>query len=270
MQTAIQAAGHPGAQQGAGVFIKPSTTQEIDFYQQLIFRESPLLEAVPQFMGTLTAEDHQPLAVMEDLCAGFQSPSVLDIKLGSCLWDESATPEKVKRLQEVSRATTSGSLGFRIAGMSVIQPNGTRKFYGKQFGRDCNDQTVGKHLEEFWPRLQDANSGHSEIIELACMRISEILELLQQEPIESHSMSLLLVYEGDEHELRRKLDGLGEDPPPTMSGDEDSGSEENEQEWVYRACLIDFAHTKLAATPDMDACRGLAELRRSLEGLIRA
>lgn len=270
MQSAIQAAGHPGAQQGEGLFIKPSSGQEIEFYQQLILAESPLLEAVPQFMGTLTAENQQPLAVMEDLCAGFTSPSVLDIKLGSCLWDESADPDKVKRLQVVSQSTTSGSLAFRIAGMSVVLPNGTRKAFGKQFGRECTAETVAAHLAQFWPSLQDPNSCQMDVVELLCMRITEILDLLQHSFIESHSMSLLVVYEGDTRELQRKLDGLGEDPPPQVapmgSSSEDEDDDER-SECVYRACLIDFAHTKQASSVDKDACRGLSELRRCLQTL---
>ncbi|KAI9836591.1 MAG: hypothetical protein M1819_001223 [Sarea resinae] len=57
--------------------------------------------------------------VLANATAGFKHPNVLDVKLGARLWDDDAPPEKRARLDQVSKETTSGSLGFRIAGMKI-------------------------------------------------------------------------------------------------------------------------------------------------------
>ncbi|KAI9713021.1 MAG: hypothetical protein M1820_001006 [Bogoriella megaspora] len=57
--------------------------------------------------------------VLENIAAGFKRPNILDIKLGARLWADDAPPEKRARLDKVATDTTSGSLGFRIAGMRV-------------------------------------------------------------------------------------------------------------------------------------------------------
>lgn len=59
--------------------------------------------------------------VLENVAAGFRQPNILDIKLGSVLWDEDAPPAKRARLDKVAAETTSKALGLRIAGMRVWQ-----------------------------------------------------------------------------------------------------------------------------------------------------
>jgi 1D-myo-inositol-tetrakisphosphate 5-kinase/inositol-polyphosphate multikinase len=74
---------------------------------------------------------HQPLRLMglplrttthlvlANAAAGLARPSVLDVKLGTRLWAPDAPEPKRARLDAVAAASTSGSLGFRIAGMRV-------------------------------------------------------------------------------------------------------------------------------------------------------
>ncbi|KAI9883503.1 MAG: hypothetical protein M1823_004720 [Watsoniomyces obsoletus] len=57
--------------------------------------------------------------VLENITAGFIRPNILDVKLGSQLWDHLASLEKRNRLDKVAAETTSASLGFRVAGMKV-------------------------------------------------------------------------------------------------------------------------------------------------------
>ena len=57
--------------------------------------------------------------VLEDVATHFQRPNILDLKLGTRLWDDDAPPEKRARLDKVASQTTSKSLGFRISGMRV-------------------------------------------------------------------------------------------------------------------------------------------------------
>lgn len=61
--------------------------------------------------------------VLENITAGFVRPNILDIKLGKRLWADDAAPAKRAKLDQVASETTSGSLGFRVAGMKVWQPD---------------------------------------------------------------------------------------------------------------------------------------------------
>ncbi|EXJ78568.1 hypothetical protein A1O1_08969 [Capronia coronata CBS 617.96] len=60
--------------------------------------------------------------VLENVAGGFKRPNVLDVKLGARLWDDDAPLAKRRRLDEVAERTTSGNLGFRVAGMKMWCP----------------------------------------------------------------------------------------------------------------------------------------------------
>lgn len=51
---------------------------------------------------------------------GFTKPCILDLKMGSLLYDQEATEEKRKRMINHSLTTTSSSLGLRFSGLKVI------------------------------------------------------------------------------------------------------------------------------------------------------
>lgn len=62
----------------------------------------------------------KPYIVLENILYGYNYPSVIDIKLGKLLTDDTVSNEKRQRLAKVSKDTTSGSLGFRICGMKTF------------------------------------------------------------------------------------------------------------------------------------------------------
>ncbi|KAI9682987.1 MAG: hypothetical protein M1822_006180 [Bathelium mastoideum] len=78
---------------------------------------APARSAGPALKGNALETDMA--VVLENIAAGCLRPNILDIKLGARLWADDAPAEKRARLDEVAAATTSGSLGFRIAGMRV-------------------------------------------------------------------------------------------------------------------------------------------------------
>ena len=57
--------------------------------------------------------------VLENLAHGFQKPNILDVKLGTVLYDEEATPEKRERMESKARYTTSEEVGIRLTGFQV-------------------------------------------------------------------------------------------------------------------------------------------------------
>jgi inositol-polyphosphate multikinase len=57
--------------------------------------------------------------VLENLGFAFSKPNILDIKLGTVLYDLSATPEKRDRMENTARMTTSLETGVRLTGFQV-------------------------------------------------------------------------------------------------------------------------------------------------------
>ena len=57
--------------------------------------------------------------VLENLSFSFLKPNILDIKLGTVLYDESASPEKVARMKKTAQETTSSETGVRLTGFQV-------------------------------------------------------------------------------------------------------------------------------------------------------
>lgn len=134
-----QVAGHDGVQSfvnkdGLKLVFKPCLPSEITFYQSVksaassTASDSPLhrlLDYMPKFEGAQDkapdVEGRKEMAgiLLEDLTGGFEKPNVLDVKLGTQLWDEQANAEKRARMDETSRKTTSGTTGVRLTGWRV-------------------------------------------------------------------------------------------------------------------------------------------------------
>lgn len=57
--------------------------------------------------------------VLENLSHTFSKPNILDIKLGTVLYDESASEEKRARMLKTARETTSLETGIRLTGFQV-------------------------------------------------------------------------------------------------------------------------------------------------------
>ncbi|KAI0044117.1 SAICAR synthase-like protein [Auriscalpium vulgare] len=155
---ANQVGGHAGVQTTAdgSLLIKPALALEHAFYQTLAADETlaPLRRWVPRFLGTLRLEGQQSASgdgllavpglketereslVLENLSHRFAKPNILDVKLGTVLYDEDAPPDKKARMINTARNTTSLETGIRLTGFQVYdnatsQPVVTPKSYGK-------------------------------------------------------------------------------------------------------------------------------------------
>ena len=142
------------------LLIKPALAHEVDFYQHLnsepVF--AALRPYIPKFYGTLRLEGKveggnletlrkapkegkdkcllawetgQGIArvfmkaihsiVLENLAIKFLKPNILDIKLGTRLYDDEASEEKRARMEKAAAATTSLTTGIRLTGFQVSQ-----------------------------------------------------------------------------------------------------------------------------------------------------
>lgn len=156
--------------------------------------------------------------VLENSAYGYSRPNILDAKLGSRLWADDAPAEKRKRFEDITRTSTSGSHGFRIAGMRVYKgtPNGTRKLdeqgyivYDKMYGRDeVNSENLVDSMRKFIfnPQAGIDDELGKIIAGLFLNDLRRVEEVLSSEESRMYSASLLFTFEGDGHALRAALD----------------------------------------------------------------
>lgn len=201
--------------------------------------------------------------VLENVASGFTRPNVLDVKLGARLWGDDAPPAKRAKLDAVSRETTSGNLGFRIAGMKVwtgvngetdagsrtdpyeikhegsegargevIEKDGYRR-YDKWYGRSFKDLNVKEGFETF---LAGAKPGTDNRSKLVARRLAEELKrvqrVLEEEESRMYSSSVLIVYEGDPEALDHALEEekkAAENPPVKKEQDDEEDEDEDEE-----------------------------------------
>lgn len=305
-----QVAGHKGSVVAKGMFAKPSSNQEIEFYQQLHKTDGDksddlgnlLLDWVPLFYGTLMenqlngSEDisrhlhtiqssAQPLPasvlptdkqyiLLSNLYEDFNKPSILDIKLGSKLTDELASPEKAQRLQAVSNSTTSGSLSMRICGMKLYhRPEAPTDFgstfpntdgislvqdgddcylkFDKFFGRSLGPADVRPALELFIYHGVSPTVGDHYVAQFH-KRLQLLYNCLLSYEVSIVSGSLLFIIENDEG---RTVD-LDNDPLVLSNDfldlDLDLGEEEAKAKQLSSLHLIDFAHSKFVPGQGID------------------
>ena len=57
--------------------------------------------------------------VLENLSHSFLKPNILDVKLGTVLYDDGASADKRARMEKTARETTSLETGVRLTGFQV-------------------------------------------------------------------------------------------------------------------------------------------------------
>ena len=267
--------------QAAGALILPGETTPDDTIQP----DTATLPVVghawaPSYGGKIQTD----LAiVLQNIAAGYKKPNILDVKLGARLWADDAPIEKRQRLDKAAEETTSGPLGFRIAGMKTYHEvkgndavDSTRdqyKVFDKSYGRSFNVDTVHKGFEDFFllaPKTTAAGAI-KKVIRRFIKDLEEMVEAFQKEESRMYSASLLFVYEGDTAALDRAfteeadmITSLGDqnlDTAEPANGkitddavqgigvdsnpiDDDDDDEEPDFPPVQSVKLIDFAHAR--------------------------
>lgn len=154
--------------------------------------------------------------VLENLAYGFEHPNILDAKLGKRLWADDAPQQKKIRFDQISRETTNGSHGFRIAGMRVYKGTDEEAaldeekylVYGKEYGRETvNSENIDEEMRKFIFNTHadiDDESGRyvaSKFLE----DLKQVEEVLEAEESRMYSASLLFTFEGCGEALRRAI-----------------------------------------------------------------
>lgn len=155
--------------------------------------------------------------VLENAAFGYKRPNILDVKLGERLWADDAPLEKKQRFDKITKETTHGSLGFRIAGMRVYHGSEDQKeldkeeyrIYDKDYGRvHVNSQNVVDSFRKFI--FNDSARVDEELGKAVARAFMEDLkrvqETMESEESRMYSASLLFVFEGDGDALRAAVD----------------------------------------------------------------
>jgi 1D-myo-inositol-tetrakisphosphate 5-kinase/inositol-polyphosphate multikinase len=300
--------------ESGAVVVKPCTVAEISFYESVAASHPDLVPHLPTFMGQLTLSSDETAGtaiesgtietsdgtverlhgkklatelhiVLENITNGFKKPNVLDLKLGAQLWDDEAKPEKRARLDAVSAETTSGSLGFRIAGMRTYKgtspsdvPEDLKEFievdkeggywvFNKMYGRkfsaeDVNDGFVAYVFPDAktQPELERAR----EILAFFLGEVKDIIEVFEKKESRMYSASILLVYEGDVDEYAKTKQTLRSAHPEGEDEDEDNVPK------LAAVKMIDFAHAtwQPGQGPDENALQGMRSTAKILKQLL--
>uniref|UniRef100_UPI0037E94C0B inositol-trisphosphate 3-kinase Cb n=1 Tax=Semicossyphus pulcher TaxID=241346 RepID=UPI0037E94C0B len=216
----VQLAGHAGNFQAGeyGRLLKKYCECEQQCLQQLM--KDTLRPYVPGYYGVVQ-RDEQDYNLMDDLLADFDSPSIMDCKMGSRTYleeelikarerprlrkdmydkmvavDPGAPTEQERAQQGVLKPrymqwretlSSTATLGFRIEG--IKKSDGT-----------CNTNfKKTKHREQVMQALEDFVGGNTQILKLYLQRLEELRSALEQSPFfRSHEVvgsSLLFVHD---------------------------------------------------------------------------
>lgn len=230
--------------------------------------------------------------VLENVLAGFKKPNFVDVKLGKRLWADDASLSKRSKLDQVASQTTSGSLGFRIAGMKIWQAD-KYKVFDKFYGRSLTPDNVKDAFSAFLcldQETEDRNMA-GDIISNIEEAVGAVEHIVANQESRMYSASLLFVYEGDPQARKYAIEAAmaqttrereAQDSAKDVhtaaisdEADEDEGEDEDEEEEVelklFDIKLIDFAHAAWTPGqgPDENMLAGIRNVRKVFKGLLR-
>jgi 1D-myo-inositol-tetrakisphosphate 5-kinase/inositol-polyphosphate multikinase len=232
--------------------------------------------------------DTELAIVLENVLAGFQKPNFVDVKLGRRLWADDAAPAKRAKLDDVAAQTTSGSLGFRIAGMKVWHPEGLGEYkvFDKFYGRTLTPDNVKDAFSTFL--CLDQKTEDLDIVKDVISNIEEavgsIEEIIAKQESRMYSASLLFVYEGDSQARKealdsavahtaqnRESDGRRKEGEEIDEDEEDEDEDEPAEPKLFDIKMIDFAHAEWTPGqgPDENMLEGIRNVRKVLRVLTK-
>ncbi|PNS18644.1 Inositol polyphosphate multikinase [Sphaceloma murrayae] len=225
------------------------------------------------------AIDTETAIVLQNVAAGFVKPNILDVKLGKRLWDDDAPEAKRQKLDKVAEETTSGSMGFRVAGMKVWRRN-EYQTYDKFYGRGLNPGNVKQAFQEFFDHTGNDpdNQSFADIYPGALEAVQDIENVISQQESRMYSASLLFVYEGDREARRKAIEAMASaqdvpkpDRSPTDSAQDGEHVDDEDEDGIklFDVRVIDFAHATWTpgAGPDENMLHGIRSVLQVMQSI---
>ncbi|PBK83186.1 SAICAR synthase-like protein [Armillaria gallica] len=292
---ASQVGGHAGVltSEDGSLLIKSALPLEHQFYQILNSNPAfePLRPFVPKFIGTLklqgeldeTNQGLEPSSgiaslVLENLSHPFIRPNILDVKLGTVLYDEDESPEKVARMEKTARETTSLETGVRLTGFQVYdhatgEPVNTPKSYGKSIKPADLPEGIARFFPALAPHTTQGLPSRFLVPVLKAVRedIAEIREAFAGMEMRMVGGSLLIIYEGDLTKAEDGVKWMLEEEEEEEGDEEEEDDEKPKRGPPYTVKLIDFAHTRFVPGkgPDEGVLKGFDTVLSLLDGRLK-
>ncbi|KAG8911532.1 hypothetical protein FRC01_005665 [Tulasnella sp. 417] len=216
-----QVGGHAGVMsvEDGSMIIKDSLPKERAFYALLGTHEAlaPLRDYVPEYMGQMKLTGS---IVLRNVAYEFKKPNILDVKLGTVLYDEDADETKKARMIETARKTTSLESGVRLTGFKVWDPSkNDYEQTPKSFGKSIKVSQLPEGMAKFFPAaaIQD-RALLTAVIDGIIGEVQEIKEIFEKVEMRMVGGSLLIVWEGDEEALKASLSATEELPEGGLTG----------------------------------------------------
>ncbi|KAF8272475.1 hypothetical protein EI94DRAFT_1769747 [Lactarius quietus] len=253
----FQVGGHKGIQptEDGTLLIKPALPLELQFYQYSLADPAlaPLRQWVPTYLGMLrvegqnTADGLVTLLVMENVAHGFLKPNIIDIKLGTILWDEDAPPAKKERMQNTARRTTSGETGVRLTGFQVFGNTARQPvIFPKSYGNAIGVSELPAGVAQFFPisgstiDFPGAEAGGRmdvglprtlllPVLQSIRKSVQEIRDVLSAIDMRMVGSSLLIIYEGDWDRATMGVQWLADQAASATGDEEPNGGEDFEE-----------------------------------------
>lgn len=140
----------------------------------------------------------QAMLILEDLCAAYRKPCIIDIKIGFRTWYDWADASYVEKCKSKDASTTQSSLGFRICGLKVFQRVmdeywAADRHWGKLLSAEEVVQALRRYTDNNVLRPQDVFGGANG----ALAQLQALEEVFRaQTAFNLYSASLLLCYDG--------------------------------------------------------------------------
>lgn len=210
-----------------GMFLAPC-------YGKLNSNQSESANQMKEEDPILTSTIGEDYLVLANIIYGYRLPIIIDVKLGSQLYDPEDTNDiKKQRMIKVSQETTSGPLGFRICGVKIglkelldddtdldnldegnlltkyLKPIENVRYekcayiernilsLNKHFGRSLNEKTIAKGFEIIFRGNDLPKEVQDEVINMFIIRLGIFYNSLMDIECRAYSSSLLFVFEGD-------------------------------------------------------------------------
>jgi hypothetical protein len=220
-----QVAGHLPLFWSHGRICKPAFPTEIEFYTNVQHNLPNIVPFIPKFIDVVQLvnissdinqqddpakwgilgvdEDMQSkinnlehrYLVLQDLTYGYKRPCILDLKIGTRQHGINASAAKIKSKTKKVNSTTSKTLGLRVCGMQVYNPEKQEfVFRDKYFGRSLDADNFEVALRSYF---QSGSSLRKDCVQKSMERLISLKQVLQsQSAYIFYACSILLIYEG--------------------------------------------------------------------------